>query len=384
MVAKTTMILYSDFSDVTLKEDGKNEYIYLLTNNGENLKIDIKASLEETQKMFNFIIGYKVTGIELINEKLLNDKDFAWKIEAIRNQKNLKIAEIEQRSIQNRAKIHENHKENKTEVHEKYQESIADIHEKYQEISKENQEAIGDIHEKYQKVHQRNHDKINQVASARSHYQHSLNYCGGIADGNVSNPTKFTVNSIDQIVEIEPLNSSKFNIPFSDIKGAYVTTDVEIPPADMKSEYTFYLHIKYLHNGQDSELVFSHRQKQNCTVDPIEQLNYAMQHIGEKIEWKDNRDAKYDQREQQLLQEREVLLSQRSSQINHMHDLLNPNAGTIINTQTQNAIEPPVTTAISPSSSNTADELRKFKSLLDDGIITQDEFDAKKKQLLNL
>ena len=31
-----------------------------------------------------------------------------------------------------------------------------------------------------------------------------------------------------------------------------------------------------------------------------------------------------------------------------------------------------------------ADELRKFKSLLDDGIITQEEFDAKKKQLLNL
>jgi len=30
------------------------------------------------------------------------------------------------------------------------------------------------------------------------------------------------------------------------------------------------------------------------------------------------------------------------------------------------------------------DELRKFKSLLDDGIITQEEFDAKKKQLLGL
>lgn len=31
-----------------------------------------------------------------------------------------------------------------------------------------------------------------------------------------------------------------------------------------------------------------------------------------------------------------------------------------------------------------ADEIRKFKSLLDDGIITQEEFDAKKKQLLGL
>ena len=31
-----------------------------------------------------------------------------------------------------------------------------------------------------------------------------------------------------------------------------------------------------------------------------------------------------------------------------------------------------------------ADEIRKFKELLDEGIITQEEFDAKKKQLLNL
>ena len=31
-----------------------------------------------------------------------------------------------------------------------------------------------------------------------------------------------------------------------------------------------------------------------------------------------------------------------------------------------------------------ADEIRKYKSLLDDGIITQEEFEAKKKQLLNL
>ena len=31
-----------------------------------------------------------------------------------------------------------------------------------------------------------------------------------------------------------------------------------------------------------------------------------------------------------------------------------------------------------------ADEIRKFKGLLDDGIISQSEFDAKKKELLNL
>jgi hypothetical protein len=33
---------------------------------------------------------------------------------------------------------------------------------------------------------------------------------------------------------------------------------------------------------------------------------------------------------------------------------------------------------------STTDELRKYKSLLDEGIITQDDFDAKKKQLMGL
>ena len=33
---------------------------------------------------------------------------------------------------------------------------------------------------------------------------------------------------------------------------------------------------------------------------------------------------------------------------------------------------------------STADELKKFKELLDMGVITQEEFDAKKKQLLGL
>ncbi len=40
-------------------------------------------------------------------------------------------------------------------------------------------------------------------------------------------------------------------------------------------------------------------------------------------------------------------------------------------------------TTVQASSSN-ADELKKYKELLDSGIITQEEFDAKKKQLLGL
>ena len=36
------------------------------------------------------------------------------------------------------------------------------------------------------------------------------------------------------------------------------------------------------------------------------------------------------------------------------------------------------------SSVSVADEIKKFKELLDIGAITQEEFDAKKKELLNL
>ena len=37
-----------------------------------------------------------------------------------------------------------------------------------------------------------------------------------------------------------------------------------------------------------------------------------------------------------------------------------------------------------PAFIGTADELKKYKDLLDSGVITQEEFDAKKKQLLGL
>lgn len=46
--------------------------------------------------------------------------------------------------------------------------------------------------------------------------------------------------------------------------------------------------------------------------------------------------------------------------------------------------EKPVEQAASLSASSSADEILKFKNLLDMGVITQEEFDAKKKQLLGL
>lgn len=44
----------------------------------------------------------------------------------------------------------------------------------------------------------------------------------------------------------------------------------------------------------------------------------------------------------------------------------------------------PVKQANNDSSFSKADEIRKYKSLMDEGIITQEDFDKKKKQLLGL
>lgn len=51
----------------------------------------------------------------------------------------------------------------------------------------------------------------------------------------------------------------------------------------------------------------------------------------------------------------------------------------------KNIVEQKINQANEPIQSiSSADEIAKFKKLLDDGTITQEEFDAKKKQLLGL
>ena len=56
----------------------------------------------------------------------------------------------------------------------------------------------------------------------------------------------------------------------------------------------------------------------------------------------------------------------------------------IAKVQTENANQKTDTPSAAPIASSNADELKKYKELLDSGIITQEEFDAKKKQLLGL
>ena len=57
--------------------------------------------------------------------------------------------------------------------------------------------------------------------------------------------------------------------------------------------------------------------------------------------------------------------------------------GTLMN-QPNEAVPAPSSPVISSPAFSAADEILKFKKLMDDGIITQEEFDAKKKQLLGM
>lgn len=64
-------------------------------------------------------------------------------------------------------------------------------------------------------------------------------------------------------------------------------------------------------------------------------------------------------------------------------DSINKMAAPIMASKIQNAVRN-FKNNISISSDTDLDDLRKLKSLLDDGIITQEEFDSKKKQILSL
>lgn len=59
-------------------------------------------------------------------------------------------------------------------------------------------------------------------------------------------------------------------------------------------------------------------------------------------------------------------------------------SGLLQNRQSGNRKEAAAVTHITQQAQSSADELKKYKDLLDSGVISQEEFDAKKKQLLGL
>ncbi len=283
-------ILYSDLIGAAVKSEGKNPILCLTTQDGKETTIRIKASAEETNKMAAFIQGYQTEGAAFIAQQMQADPDYAWKIDAVHQGKNLKNAAIDKKASIRVSINQEKSKAKEIEIKDKHQ--IKEM----------------EIHNKYAAIRQRDEEKINRIAASRSISHYTLDYCGGLP-GLEAAPVKITVNSREQVLEIAPQGAPEIRIPFSDIHGSQVTTDTEIPPDDVKNEYTYLLHIACTYSGSETEIIFSHRQKQNATVDPIAQMNYAMEHIGEKITEYQAHNAKYDQRAQELAVERERLLA---------------------------------------------------------------------------
>jgi hypothetical protein len=67
--------------------------------------------------------------------------------------------------------------------------------------------------------------------------------------------------------------------------------------------------------------------------------------------------------------------------IKNRNDIHKELSALLINRQEKSAKETIITRDVSPSN---ADELKKFKELLEQGVITQEEFETKKKQILGL
>ena len=344
LVPKTIVVLYTNISDVELNPENGGNYTYLVLTNGEKIKIDIKASNGDTLKLFEFLRDYRENGASYINEKIAFDKKYADRIVAISGDNNEKLI------IRNE----------KTAV------KIAAINKWTDE-----QKAL-------------NHEKINEVASSRSSAHYKLNYSSGINTQESPCNADILMDNFHQLLVIELANRAKTNIPFSDVKGSNITTDIEIPVDDDKNEYLYYLNINCILNGKDSSLVFSKMQTQHCTINIIEQLNYAIQHLLENSKHFIDRNAKYEQRDEKLAAEREVLLAKRADQIDQMKAMFHGSPNTDTNPQQTIAVQQPGNPTNTSGSPNNFDEIKKFKELLDMGVITQEEFDAKKKELLHL
>ena len=82
-----------------------------------------------------------------------------------------------------------------------------------------------------------------------------------------------------------------------------------------------------------------------------------------------------------------ITVSTSSGRINFLaiknrNEIHNVVSNLLVERQKQNVTT--MQTTVSAYATSTADEIKKYKELLDLGIITQEEFDAKKKQLLGL
>ena len=307
---KNLVFSYADITDFELKVEGKFKFIYLKIKNGHTEKFDIKAPMEETEKLFNFLSDYREKGTSIANSE-----------------------------------------------------------------------------EKPIDPHQIRNAKSDELSSKRAIQHYKLNYCSGLDSRNQPGEVRITLNGYDQVMEINTSSAQVIKIPYPSIKSSIVKTEVEIPSYDKKNKYLFYVAVDCIIDGKVCNVVFSKKQRQDLVVDTIREFNYALNHLDAYSERINARNEKYDQKIKRLQDEREQLVSKKASNVDQMHDLLgrNSNVKFEMNEQTESdTLEQQSNSKFSPTAQSPFDEIKKFKELLDQGILTQEEFDAKKKQLLNI
>lgn len=351
--SKIITLLYTDIVNAVAEQNGKLYYVYIEMNDNQKIKIDMKAEKNEVDHFCAFVNTYRKQGTLYIKNRMQTDRVYKSRIDALRN--GLALDKI----ILNEAyqKIDEEHKIAVQKIKQ-----VGAIKEK-------------NIDEKYQKIHEKNWEKMNQIAASRPHGSYTLQYCNGLWNDVPPCIAKITVNTLDLFMEIVPKGYSSVKIPFSAFHGANVTSnEVDLPEDNAKIKPTYYLHVQSTYNGQNTEIVFSNQQDKHASYDPIGQLQYAITHFPERIQERQARNARYDARAEQLAEEREQIIAKRNAQIERLHQDAH---------KITHGDEQPLT-GIASFDGSPADEIRKYKALLDDGVITQEEFDTKKEELLKL
>lgn len=210
----------------------------------------------------------------------------------------------------------------------------------------------------------------------------NLDYCSGLGGNAVPGPVHIEENGFEQYFELKFSNRYSMRIPFANIKGSSVYTDVPVPETDFDNDYTYFIKVECETGGQSGTILFSHTHKKLISYDPVRLLNVTIQHLPEKIAAYNERNAVFDEKQKQLAEQRAELIKKRDQTLNNMHGLFNQQPNDEENTA--QASEQPVSVQPVAEKYDKFDEVKNYKDLLDQGIITQEEFDAKKKELLGL
>jgi hypothetical protein len=172
---------------------------------------------------------------------------------------------------------------------------------------------------------------------------YTFQYCGGFDSFCAPGEAKLTLDHTSLKMHL-PQPAPEIAIPLQNILDSTVEEDCPVEYPDPNDDSIFYIRIRCFYERHEHTLLFSHKQKHMQINDPVKKLDY--------------------------------LLHKRIEQF-HVDSLQDTPK------QTENAA-PHAPSALDQAGPSLASQLRELKALLDEGILTQEEFDAKKKQLLNL